>query len=134
MIMISPLFNTRPSQSWDHSSTCLEYLSHIMYIPLQVVEGFGFWGPIKYGWIKSYTIKHYRVRKKQELGSKHFVYYSDMRLFSKTKSCILWPWIKNIINIDNSFINKPAAQAADTDPSPLKLHQKAKSTHSAKLL
>ena len=31
-----------------------------------------------------------------------------------------------------SYVNKPAAQAADADPSQLKLHQKAKSTHLAK--
>ena len=29
--------------------------------------------------------------------------------------------------------NKPPVQAADADPSPVKLHQWAKSTHSAKL-
>ena len=36
--------------------------------------------------------------------------------------------MKSVIPKCNN-VNKPAAQAADADPSPLKLHQEAKSTH-----
>ena len=41
--------------------------------------------------------------------------------------------LKDLIKLKPYRLNKPAAQAADADPLPPKLHQKAKYTHSAKL-
>ena len=61
-----------------------------------------------------------------------FIFYRPCAVKKKSPGVSSVVWMRDLMS-SVVWMNKPAAQVSDADPSPLKLHQSAKSTHSAKL-